>query len=195
MKFARILAAAVIALAMPARAVLAADGDVRSFVSGSFKEIRASHAGAPTIVHFWGLTCGPCLIELPDWGKLLKERPALNLVVVHTDRPGGPANMLSAAIRRAGLTRAQNWAFGDGSYERLRFEIDPKWRGEIPMTLLIGADGTTQRIVGSADMAQIRGWLDAQTKPEKSSGALLKVQTPESAPATNGVQSNAIGTL
>ena len=36
---------------------------------------------------------------------------------------------------RAGA--AENWLFSDGFVERLRFEIDPAWQGEIPRTLLI----------------------------------------------------------
>ena len=28
---------------------------------------------------------GPCRIEMPNWGKLLEERPDLNLVVINAD--------------------------------------------------------------------------------------------------------------
>jgi hypothetical protein len=42
----------------------------------------------------------------------------------------------------------------------LRFEINPRWRGEIPMTLLIARDWKTTTIEGMADPAQVRVWLD-----------------------------------
>ena len=29
----------------------------------------------PRIVHFWGVTCGPCKVELPLLGKFMKEHP------------------------------------------------------------------------------------------------------------------------
>ena len=48
--------------------------DPLSFERGSWAKLRASHAGQPTVIHFWGLTCGPCLVELPHWGKL--RRPS-----------------------------------------------------------------------------------------------------------------------
>ena len=39
-----------------------------------------------------------------------------------------------AMLEKAGLGTAENWLFGDGFVERLRFEIDPAWQGEIPRT-------------------------------------------------------------
>jgi thiol-disulfide isomerase/thioredoxin len=173
----QMLAAAFVAVAIPAYPVLADEPNIRSLLSGSIKEIRATHRGIPMIVHFWGLSCGPCLIEMPDWGRLLSERPGLNLVVIHADRLPRDMRLLSESIARAGLTKAQNWAFGDGSSDRLRFEIDPKWQGEIPMTLLIAPDGTTRRIVGSADMTEIRNWLAAQTSYQGSGGTLSNLNT------------------
>jgi thiol-disulfide isomerase/thioredoxin len=45
----------------------------------------AAHAGEPTAVYFWGVTCVPCPLEMPRWGELLRERPDLRLVVIHAD--------------------------------------------------------------------------------------------------------------
>jgi hypothetical protein len=63
-----------------------------------------------------------------------------------------------------GLSGAENWIFADDFVERLRFEIDPRWHGEIPTTLLITGDGKTTTIEGAADPAQVRAWLDAQKR-------------------------------
>ena len=59
--------------------------ELRPFVRGSWHEIRQAHAGLPTVVHFWGVTCGPCRTEMPKWGKLLRERGDLGLVVINAD--------------------------------------------------------------------------------------------------------------
>jgi hypothetical protein len=40
--------------------------------------------------------------------------------------------------------------------ERLRFEIDPRWQGEIPRTMLIARDGTTTIVEGVANPKQVR---------------------------------------
>ena len=65
-------------------------------------------------------------------------------------------------LQKAGLSDAESWLFSDDFVERLRFEVDPQWQGEIPRTLLIARDGTTTTMEGVADFAQLRAWLDAQ---------------------------------
>jgi hypothetical protein len=43
--------------------------------------------------------------------------------------------------------------------EYMRFEIDPKWMGELPSTVLIDANGHARRISGVVDFGQLRAWL------------------------------------
>ena len=64
----------------------AKEGEIRPFKRGSWQAIQRAHAGRSTVVHFWGLTCGPCRVEMPLWGKLLQERSDLNLVVIEAER-------------------------------------------------------------------------------------------------------------
>jgi hypothetical protein len=100
---------------------------------------------------------------MPNWGKLLAQRSDLNLVVINADLvPNEPAAVI-AMLAETGLTPAENWTFGDGFVERLRYEIDPHWRGEIPRTLLIARDGTITTIDGVANLESVRAWLDAQS--------------------------------
>jgi thiol-disulfide isomerase/thioredoxin len=140
----------------------AKEGEIRPFKRGSWQEIRQSHAGQPTVVHFWGLTCGPCRVEMPQWGKLLQERHDLNLVVIDADLIPNQIEDASEMLAKTGLTGAENWIFDDLFTERLRFEIEPRWQGEIPRTMLIARDGKTITIEGVADMARVRAWLDGQ---------------------------------
>jgi thiol-disulfide isomerase/thioredoxin len=139
--------------------------DVHAFGRGSWQQIRKAHAGEPVVVHFWGVTCGPCRAEMPQWGRLLNERADLHLVTVDADLvPNAPA-AVQAMLAESGLsTRAENWMFSDDFVERLRYEIDPHWQGEIPRTVLIGADGSTTSLEGVADFAEVKAWLDAQAR-------------------------------
>lgn len=146
-------------------ALRAADtGPPIPFERGSWAKLTGEHAGQPTIVHFWGLTCGPCLVEMPKWGKLLAERPGMHLVLVAADPLPQPPGQVNGTVRRANLERAESWAFADRFYERLRFEIDPAWSGELPRTLLIAADGGRTVLPGVADLSTVRTWLDAQSR-------------------------------
>ena len=135
-----------------------------SFERGSWATLRAAHAGQPTVVHFWGLTCGPCLVELPHWGKLLAERPDLRLVLIAADPLPQEPERVAATLAQAGLGGSESFSFTDRFYERLRYEIDPAW-AELPRTVMIDADGKTTVLPGVADLAQVRAWLDAQAKP------------------------------
>jgi len=136
--------------------------NLREFQRGSWNEIRRSHAGKPTIVHIWGVTCGPCRTEMPLWGAFLRERHDVGLVLIDADLVPNESGAVAAMLDQAGLSTAENWTFGDGFVEPLRYEIDPQWRGEIPRTVLIAADGATTVLEGVADFAEIRRWLDAQ---------------------------------
>jgi thiol-disulfide isomerase/thioredoxin len=140
----------------------AADGELRPFKRGSWQQILKAHEGRPVVVHFWGLTCGPCRIEMPKWGRLLQERPDLELIAIDADLVPNSAELVTAELAKTGLAGAENWMFADDFVERLRFEINPRWRGEIPITLLIAAGGRTSTIEGAADSGAVRAWLDAQ---------------------------------
>ena len=65
-------------------------------------------------------------------------------------------------LAKTGLSGAENWIFSDPFTERLRFEIDPSWHGEIPRTVLIARGGKTTVIEGVADTVQVQSWLDGQ---------------------------------
>ena len=58
----RVLAAiCFVALLAPALGA-EASSQLKPFGRGSWQEILRAHAGRPTIVHFWGVTCGPCKV-------------------------------------------------------------------------------------------------------------------------------------
>ena len=112
-------------------------------------------------MHFWGVTCGPCKVELPLLGQFMKEHGAIDMVTISADLvPNLPA-AARAMLEKAGLGSAENWIFDDGFVERLRFEIDPAWQGEIPRTILISRNGDTTTIEGSAEMTDIRKMVRA----------------------------------
>lgn len=137
----------------------------RLFIRGSYDAIRASHSGKPLIVHMWGLTCTPCLTELPQWGQLAARHTDVALVLIEADRAGGtPDRRAHDRLISAGLGSVESWVFGDRFEERLRFEIDPDWQGELPRTLLITASGAVTAIVGPAEMAEVERWIAQQER-------------------------------
>jgi thiol-disulfide isomerase/thioredoxin len=158
----KILAGAIALLMLSGSATIAAE--LHPFVRGSWKALRQAHAGKPIVVHFWGLTCGPCLAELPNWTAALKKRADLKLVLVDASPFGDEPGEVTAALKKSGLDSQENWLFADSFEERLRFEIDPRWRGEMPYTLLIGRDGKVTGMTGVMDFKKLDAWLDRQKK-------------------------------
>jgi thiol-disulfide isomerase/thioredoxin len=151
-------------LALLVQATTALAGEPLAFERGSWARIAAAHRGQAIVVHLWGLTCTPCLAELPKWSKLENERPDLRLVMIAADPVPQADTQVAATLDRAGLGAVESWSFADRFVERLRYEIDPAWSGELPRTLLISRDGTRTVLKGVADLAQVRAWLDGQKR-------------------------------
>jgi len=82
---------------------------LKPFERGSWHEVLRSHAGRPTIVHFWGVTCGPCKVELPLLGEFMKDHPAVDMVTISADLvPDLPGATQPPRLRRS-PARAGGW--------------------------------------------------------------------------------------
>ncbi|MBR0872483.1 TlpA family protein disulfide reductase [Bradyrhizobium tropiciagri] len=158
----RHLLAALILLGTLAPAPAAEQGALKQFERGSWQQLLRAHKGHPTLVHFWGVTCGPCKVELPELGQFMKDHPGVDVVTISADLVPNLPDATRSMLDRAGLASAENWIFGDGFAERLRYEIDPAWQGDIPRTMLVARDGTITTIEGSAEIADLSKWSDAQ---------------------------------
>lgn len=141
-------------------------GGLKPFGRGSWKPLLQAHAGRPTLVHFWGVTCGPCKVELPRLGAFMAQHPGVDVVTIDADLVPNSEQPALAMLRGAGLSAADNWVFTDGFAERLRYEIDPAWQGDIPRTLLIAPSGDIVTIEGVVEPATLQDW-SAKHAPAK----------------------------
>ena len=163
----RQLLAAMLFFALLPSAPASEDAQLKPFERGSWQQLLRSHAGRPTLIHFWGVTCGPCKVELPLLGQFMKDHPAVDVVTISADLVPDLPSATRAMLQKSGLSDAENWIFDDGFAERLRFEIDPAWQGDIPRTLLIARDGAITTIEGSAEVADLEKWSDGQLAATK----------------------------
>ena len=141
---------------------LASAEPLKPFVKSSLPEILKRHAGRPTIVHFWGMTCGPCRTEMPRWGAFLATHEGADVVTIDTDIVAGAPGAAEAFLADAKMPTTDAWRFADPFAEKLYFAVDPNWQGEIPMTLLIEPDGRVTRKVGAVEMRDVEAWLKAR---------------------------------
>ena len=162
-----LLAAIFFAVSLVAAPGAETPSELKPFVRGSWQDVLRSHQGRPTLVHFWGVTCGPCKVELPLLGQFMKNHSEIDVVMISADLVPNLPGAARAMLEKAGLGPAENWIFSDGFVERLRFEIDPAWQGDIPRTLLIARDGTVTTIEGSAEIPDLEKWLVQQKVASK----------------------------
>lgn len=128
------------------------------FVRGSLQQIVQAHRGHAFILGVWSLSCSPCRDELAMLGKLVRKHPALRLVLVSTDAPGDRAEIASV-LKSNRLATAESWVYAESNSERLRYEIDRDWYGELPRSYFFDAQGRAQGMSGKLDMNEIERWV------------------------------------
>lgn len=159
------IAQAVFTLWLALGAACALAGELRPFAADSLPAIQKQFAGRPFILTLWSLTCHHCVKELQMLGRLARSERSLPLVIVSTDTPA-EAREIQAALKRFGLERFDTWVFDDTVPERLRYSIDPAWRGELPRSYLFDAAHRREAHTGLLGEAQIRDWL-RRNRPAK----------------------------
>lgn len=159
----RLLAAWLTALLLLAAggASVAGTPELRSFDAGSMAAIRAAQAGKPFVLAFWSVHCEPCREEMAHWGAWSRKHPGVSFVLVATDE-GADRELAAYFLARQNLGRVETWAFADAYVERLRWSVDPKWRGELPRTYFHDAGHRSEARSGKLDPAWVEGWLARQ---------------------------------
>jgi thiol-disulfide isomerase/thioredoxin len=136
----------------------AAGGALREFVPGSYQAILDARQGKPLILLFWSLDCPPCHRELSILGSMVAERPELPLVLVSTDG-AGMGREVTALLKEKGLSAVESWLYADDFAQRLRFEVDRNWYGELPRSYLFDGAHNRRATSGVFDEGTLRSWL------------------------------------
>lgn len=134
---------------------------LRKFHQGSMQEIKEQHAGEPFLLVLWSVTCVPCRDEFEILADLRQSRGSFPLVLVATDDLGDQA-MAERMLDHYGLMDSDNWIFADPDAQRLRFEIDPTWQGEMPRSYFYNIAHDREAVSGALDRKRVTAWLDAE---------------------------------
>ena len=139
-------------------ACASAEQEVKSFVRGSQRAIVAAHPGKPFILALWSLDCTHCRDDLALLGKLQAKYRMLDLVFVATDTRSRQAE-IQTVLKQYALQHAESWVFADSYAERLRFEIDAQWYGELPRTYFFDASGNATAVSGKIELKSTELWV------------------------------------
>ncbi len=130
---------------------------IKPYQKGDWSSILNLADSKPMAVHFWGVTCAPCVKEMPQWSKFLLSDKAAKVVFVQVEDVS--PEMIRKMLRQANLGNANNYYITSSFDERLRYEIDPKWRGETPITIFIDKAGKQKMTVGSVNFQSVKAWF------------------------------------
>ena len=131
------------------------------FIQGSYNNVRIELSDKPFLMVLWSIDCPPCHKELNMLGKLTKERPELNLVLISTDDIS-LADDIAETLKKHGLGGTESWAFADPNVARLRYEIDPRWYGTLPRSYFFDSNHQRSATTGTLEKEQVEAWLKEQ---------------------------------
>jgi len=139
------------------------ESSYKPFVKGSFVQIQQENKDRPYIIAFWSVTCAYCMKELALFGELMDKYPDVKLITITTDAflEDETVKQLLATKK---LTDTETWVFADNYVERLYFDINPRWRGELPLTYFFNRKGEMLRHMGVVKEDELLEWLDGQMK-------------------------------
>ncbi len=104
-----------------------------AFASGSYRQILANNANKPFMLVVWSINCPSCLKDMELLSSIHKIKPELKMIMLAADEPSA-TEQIQQILEKNQLAEIENWAYADDNTQKLQFEIDPKWYGELPRT-------------------------------------------------------------
>ncbi len=156
-------------LPLPAEQSATVDPALLDFVSGSMAQI-STRQQPPYIISFWSIDCPPCYKEMKMWRELEKQYPSMKVILISTDTLEFREEVIQTTTD-LGVAHFESWQFAD-SAERLRFEIDRHWFGELPRTYFHDRNGNTEAISGLLNRDAVEQWLKQNRTPATAAAPL-----------------------
>lgn len=106
---------------------------LKPFVSGSYQQILTNNAKQPFMLAVWSVDCSSCIKDMTLLNEIHKKNPKLKVILLAADELSA-SDQVKQILAKYQLEEVENWIFADENSQKLRFEIDPKWYGELPRT-------------------------------------------------------------
>jgi thiol-disulfide isomerase/thioredoxin len=120
---------------------------LKPFTSGSYQQIVSSHAGKPFLLSIWSITCPSCIKDMEVLHAVHKTHPELPIVMLSTDDSSERATAIQI-LEKNQLTDVEHWIYSDENTQKLQFEIDPQWYGELPRSYFFDKTGQRDGVSG-----------------------------------------------
>lgn len=107
--------------------------------------------GRPVVLNLWASWCTPCRREIPEFSRVAEANPGVAFVGAAVEDAPGPAKAFAAEVGAS---------YPMGIDEHLTVKSGYPFVG-LPVTYLIGADGTVARqIQGQLNAATLQAFID-----------------------------------
>lgn len=119
--------------------VQAGESFTKTFNSGSYQQILRENAAQPFVLAVWSVDCPSCIKDMSVLSQIRQGHPELKIILLSTDEPSATSEAKNILARHE-LGDLENWIFGSDDPQKLRYEIDPGWYGELPRTYFFNAE-------------------------------------------------------
>ncbi len=110
-----------------------AQAEPSAFTSGSYQQLLASNANQPFMLVIWSVNCSSCLKDMALLNDIHKSRPELKIIMLAADELSA-TEQVQQLLEKNQLSGIESWVYAEENTQKLQFEIDPKWYGELPRT-------------------------------------------------------------
>ncbi|MDO9470319.1 MAG: TlpA family protein disulfide reductase [Nitrosomonas sp.] len=121
---------------------------LKHFVPGSYQKLLKNKPDKPFMLVIWSTTCSSCMEKMTLLSDLTKIRPEVNIVMLATDDVSAN-DLIQTVLAKNELTNLEHWIFAEENAQKLRYEIDPKWYGELPRTYFLNKNHERHGISGA----------------------------------------------
>jgi len=132
-------------------------GVLKPFGMSSRASIEQAHKGQAIILSFWSIDCAYCLDELSELAKVVAKHPKIQWVLVNVDGLDSNQEIIKT-LKKIPIENAELWQFAESDEERLRFNVDKSWYGELPRTYFYDTQHQVKAFSGTPDASWLKAW-------------------------------------
>lgn len=130
------------------------DVNLQLFDVGSFEKIVTTKNKQDHLVILWSFDCPPCMHELEKVSELYQQYPEYQLTLINTDAIEEQVRV-KKILQKYHLTELDNWQFANVDAEKLRYDIDSRWFGDLPRSYFFPLQGKIKRLRGALTFAEL----------------------------------------
>ena len=120
--------------------------------------IEKKYLNQPLIISFWSIDCPYCIDDLKKLGKALSKNTNVKLITVCVDGKES-AKKAERVLSQANLPKHEQYQYAEVDEDRLRYNIDPTWYGELPRTYFYDAAHQVTPLSGKISNSFLDKWF------------------------------------